>query len=64
MKTFWGLVFICFSTWANAQAYPVKPLRIVVGYPPGGSGDFTTRLIADELGKDLNIAIWDDGAAA
>jgi tripartite-type tricarboxylate transporter receptor subunit TctC len=29
----------------------------VVGYPPGGSGDFTTRLIADELGKELGATI-------
>ena len=57
MKTVWSLLFICFSTWANAQTYPAKPIRLVVGYPPGGSGDFTTRLIADELGKDLGVAI-------
>jgi len=57
MKTVWGLIFVCFSTWANAQTYPSKPIRIVVGYPPGGSGDFTTRLIADELGKELGATI-------
>jgi len=57
MKTIWGLLFVCLSTWANAQTYPVKPIRIVVGYPPGGSGDFTTRLIADELGKELGTTI-------
>jgi tripartite-type tricarboxylate transporter receptor subunit TctC len=38
---------------ALGQAYPSKPLKIVVGYPPGGSGDFLTRLAADELAKDL-----------
>src|SRR6058998_2481203 len=38
---------------AVAQPYPTKPLKIVVGYPPGGSGDFLTRLTADELQKDL-----------
>jgi tripartite-type tricarboxylate transporter receptor subunit TctC len=42
---------------ALSQGYPVKPIRLVVGYPPGGSGDFTTRIIADELGKDLGVAI-------
>jgi tripartite-type tricarboxylate transporter receptor subunit TctC len=36
-----------------AQPYPSKPLKIVVGYPPGGSGDFLTRLAADELQKEL-----------
>ena len=56
MRGFLAVVLICFSTWVNAQAYPVKPIRIVVGYPPGGSGDFTTRLIADELGKELGGA--------
>ncbi|HUN68662.1 MAG TPA: tripartite tricarboxylate transporter substrate binding protein [Burkholderiales bacterium] len=57
MKKLLGLVFICLSAWANAQTYPAKPIRIVVGYPPGGSGDFTTRLIADELGKELGATI-------
>jgi tripartite-type tricarboxylate transporter receptor subunit TctC len=57
MKTIWGLLLVCLFTAANAQTYPVKPIRIVVGYPPGGSGDFTTRLIADELGKELGTTI-------
>jgi tripartite-type tricarboxylate transporter receptor subunit TctC len=51
------VVLLLFSNLSFAQAYPAKPVRLVVGYPPGGSGDFTTRLIADELGKDLGVAI-------
>src|SRR5437763_3470524 len=42
---------------AAAQAYPTKPIKLVVGYPPGGSGDFTTRMAADELTKELGVAI-------
>jgi tripartite-type tricarboxylate transporter receptor subunit TctC len=42
---------------APAQTFPSKPVRIVVGYPPGGSGDFVTRLIADEMAKDLGVAV-------
>jgi len=40
-----------------AQQYPSKPLKIVVGYPPGGSGDFLTRLAADELQKELGVPV-------
>jgi len=57
MRAVWGFIFICLSTWANAQTYPVKPIRLIVGYPPCGSGDFTTRVIADELSKDLGVAV-------
>jgi tripartite-type tricarboxylate transporter receptor subunit TctC len=42
---------------AAAQAFPSRPLRLVVGYPPGGSGDFLTRLIADEMSKDLGAVV-------
>jgi tripartite-type tricarboxylate transporter receptor subunit TctC len=48
---------LAFSSVASAQSYPSKPIRIVVGYPPGGSGDFTTRIIADEIGKELGASL-------
>jgi tripartite-type tricarboxylate transporter receptor subunit TctC len=41
----------------EAQTYPAKPIRLIVGYPPGGSGDFTSRVAADELGKDLGVSV-------
>jgi len=34
---------------AFAQTYPSKPLRIMIGYVPGGAADFTARLIAQRL---------------
>lgn len=36
--------------------YPSKPIRLVVGYPPGGSNDIAARIIAPELSKALNGA--------
>jgi tripartite-type tricarboxylate transporter receptor subunit TctC len=34
---------------ATAQDYPSRPIRVVVGYPPGAGVDFTARLFADWL---------------
>lgn len=45
------------ATPVSAQQYPSRPIRLVVGYPPGGSGDFVTRLISDELAKELGVAV-------
>ena len=50
------LLLVVFSGSVLAQSYPSKPPKIVVGFPPGGSGDFTTRIIADELSKELGVA--------
>ena len=38
------------SAAALAQSYPLKPIRLLVGYPAGGSVDATSRVIAERLG--------------
>src|SRR5262245_46736927 len=38
---------------ARAQAYPTRPVRIIVGYPPGGATDAIARLIAQPLSERL-----------
>ena len=38
---------------ASAQAFPTKPVRIVVPYTTGGVSDITARLIAEPRGRGL-----------
>ena len=47
----------CANAWA--QAYPAKPVRLVVGFTPGGAADFVARALGEYLGRALgqNIVI-------
>jgi len=38
---------------ATAQTYPMKPIRIIVPYSPGGSTDVVLRILAPRLAEDL-----------
>jgi len=55
MKIFWFLL-LC-ATEALAQPYPSKPIRLVVGFAPGGADDFVSRAFQDPLGKALGQPI-------
>jgi tripartite-type tricarboxylate transporter receptor subunit TctC len=57
MRVGLGFVLVCLSSLAFSQSYPAKPIRLIVGYPPGGSGDFTTRIIGDELSRELGVSV-------
>jgi tripartite-type tricarboxylate transporter receptor subunit TctC len=45
------------SRIANAQAYPTKPIRLVIGYTPGGSADMTARLMGQWLSERLGQTV-------
>ena len=41
------------GTAALAQAYPNKPIRLVIGFAPAGAADFVARTMSDSFGKAL-----------
>jgi tripartite-type tricarboxylate transporter receptor subunit TctC len=42
---------------AAAQTYPTKPIRILVGFQPGGAVDISARVIAQKLGETIGQSV-------
>jgi len=58
---------VLFTPGAQAQSWPAQPIRLVVGFPPGGSVDAVARLLAPYLQQGLGQQIIVDnrpGASA
>ena len=45
---------------ALAQAYPAKPVRMIIPFPPGGPTDLMGRMAADRLSKGLGVQVIPD----
>jgi tripartite-type tricarboxylate transporter receptor subunit TctC len=58
------VVAVCFALIAGlglspapAQDFPTRPITIVVPFPPGGSSDVVTRMVAQRLGENLKMNV-------
>jgi len=58
MKRLWLAVALSiFSSLAAAQAWPAKPVRVVLQFPPGGSTDVVARILAQAMTQSLGQTV-------
>ncbi len=53
MKTALGLLLCFLYSAGYAQTWPTKPIRVLVGFAPGGTADLSARLTGDIVSKEL-----------
>jgi len=51
---------VLFPSLAGAQAYPAKPLRMIIPFPPGGPTDLMGRMASDRLSRGLGVQVIPD----
>ena len=47
------MVLACLPALVQAQAFPSKPVRMIVAFPPGGGTDIVARVISPKLGDEF-----------
>ncbi len=57
MKLLIGCLLGLASLLAHAQAYPTKPVRMIIPFPPGGSNDVVGRSISNQLAERLGQGV-------
>jgi tripartite-type tricarboxylate transporter receptor subunit TctC len=53
-----------FPAALHAQAYPSKPIRYIVPFPPGGGSELIARAVAQKAGEALGVQVLEQGAEA
>ena len=59
-----GLGALALSPMAHAQAYPSRPIKVLIGVPAGGTQDVLTRAIADAVRTSLGPIVIDNRSGA
>lgn len=55
-----ALVLVGFANTVAAQEFPVRPIRLVVPYPPGSGTDIVARLLGQKLSESLGQQVFVD----
>ncbi len=50
-------------SYAQTSAYPSKPIRLVIPFPPGGGTDILSRLVASKLTENFQWTVVPDNKA-
>lgn len=57
LRIIFAVALSCIAWGAAAQAYPSKPIRWIVAYPPGGGTDFLARTVGAQLSRQTGEAV-------
>ena len=57
MRLVLAAALLCGATAVSAQAFPERPVQMIVPFGPGGTTDIMARLLADEFGRQLGGSV-------
>jgi tripartite-type tricarboxylate transporter receptor subunit TctC len=52
-----SLVLLCTAALAQTPPYPAKPVKLIVGFAPGGAADYVARTVGDALSRALGQTV-------
>jgi tripartite-type tricarboxylate transporter receptor subunit TctC len=67
LRAFWAMVCLIgapFAALGQSVAYPNKPIRLIVPYPPGGPLDIAARALAERVRDSLGVVVVENRPGA
>ena len=58
-----ALTAVAAVSQGHADDYPSRPIRLIIGFPPGSAADITARLVGDAMSRTLGQQVVVGGAA-